>query len=104
MESYRQYYVQYAAQTMKEGRFMDFQELFRSSPRDLPDEKVSLFYLQSFSIIYFLLSEYDNRNFRQMCGFLKDGYPFEDALQKAYVVFRKPGSFEKAWKEYWLQR
>jgi len=105
MESDRETYIKYAKIFMKEGKFKDLKDIFQmkfEDLRSLSEREVSLFYLQSFSIIYFLLSEYDKRKFRLLCNMLKEGMDFKKALGEAYIFFKRWDVFEKSWQEFWM--
>lgn len=47
--------------------------------------KVAVFYAQSLSIVEFLLKRYGNAAFGELCGHLKNGKTFEEALRGAYT-------------------
>jgi hypothetical protein len=63
-------------------------------PGTLGDEsKVVLFYVESLSILTFLIDRYGADGFRRLCRELRDGKSFESALARAY-----PGVMT-SWKE-----
>lgn len=47
--------------------------------------KVSLFYIQSVSMVNFLMKQYGASNFKRLNNYLRDGEEFESALRKAYL-------------------
>ena len=61
----------------------------------------SIFYVQSFSLVDFMISQYGADRFLQLCRHLRDGLPMETALQKAYIgIFDSMLSLEKKWVRY----
>jgi len=64
-------------------------------------QEVVLFYAQSFSIVNFLIKQYGSNQFGKLCMFLKEGYPFQEALSKAYYFnFSSIATLEKKWLRY----
>jgi len=63
--------------------------------------KVSVFYAQSLSIVHFLIKAYGTQSFQQLCGYLKDGRPFVEALRATYTnQIRSIEELEKKWLIY----
>jgi hypothetical protein len=64
---------------------------------------VDIFYLESFSIIYFLLNRYPRDNFSQFLYFLSNGYALEEALLKGFSSFRDMEDLENKWKRFYQE-
>ena len=73
--------------------------LTRSSSR----AAINLFYAESASIIYFLISEHGRFRFTNFCRNLKQGNSFENSLYKAYRRFRNIKDLNRAWVDYLKQ-
>lgn len=71
---------------------------------DLPvgDNYIELFYLESWSVVYFLIKEYDIYEFKQLVRNLKAGRSFKDSVLRTYRDFRSLKELEKEWKSYYL--
>ncbi len=67
--------------------------------KETDSQKVSLFYLQSVSIVDFLLKRYGSGSFGNLCRGLKNGKGFEEALRAAYssAFFKSIEELEKKW-------
>jgi len=61
---------------------------------------VDLFYAESASVVNFLFNEYGRQRFVRLCRKLKDGGPFEWALDSVYVRFKNINDLNKAWVKY----
>lgn len=79
-----------------------FSVLFNVDIREEEDPlKVSIFYLESYTIVKFLIDEYGSQNFGRLCRNLRDGKNFNDALKDAYVLKIKDiRDLEKKWLSY----
>jgi hypothetical protein len=67
------------------------------------DVLVNVFYLQSFSLVGFLMERYGADNFAVFCRQLRDGKPISEALKFAYPQqLRSIEELEKQWKTYLL--
>lgn len=67
---------------------------------DSPTETLELFYAESASIVYYMVSELGEFNFVRFCRALKDGKSFTDALRTVYVRFRNLDDLNRAWLNY----
>lgn len=87
---------------VKEDKYIPFRSLFNHDIRREKDvNKAALFYIQSVSIVDFLISRYGSENFRELCGFLKEGLSFEQALDKAYAsTIDSVDDLQKKWVSY----
>jgi hypothetical protein len=61
---------------------------------------VDLFYTESASAIYYLITELGEQEFYLLCKELKNNTPFEEALHKIYLRFKNIDELNKAWVEY----
>ena len=82
--------------------FIPFDVLFRIDIREETDPlKVTIFYLESFLIVDFLIKKYGSESFGRLCRNLRDGKKFEDALAAAYILkINSISDFEKKWLRY----
>ena len=69
----------------KNGNFIPLPQLVTLNIRQEKDsQKAAIFYLESISILDFLIQEYGSDAFAQLCHEMKDGKNFEDALRASY--------------------
>ncbi|MFH1519089.1 MAG: peptidase MA family metallohydrolase [Candidatus Omnitrophota bacterium] len=66
-----------------------------------PSDYVDLFYLESFSIVNFIISKYGKYKFSQMLRWLRKGDEIEEALAKVFYNFNNFDKLEMKWKEYY---
>jgi hypothetical protein len=93
----------YFKKVIKENKYIPFSKLTRETTFSLktkPSDYVNLFYLQSFSIIYFLMKRYGRDNFSRFLFFLRNGDVLEKGLRKAYYDFSSLEKFEESWKKF----
>lgn len=64
------------------------------------DNLVNTYYLQSVSMIGFLIEKYGGASFTNFCRELRDGASLQDALRTVYPNITTIEEFEKRWKEY----
>ena len=64
------------------------------------DNLVNTYYLQSVSMVGFLIEKFGGEPFTAFCRELRDGEPLEQALKSAYTTITTIAEFEKRWKEY----
>ena len=64
------------------------------------DNLVNTYYLQSVSMIGFLIEKYGGESFTVFCRELRDGASLEGALRSAYTSITTIEDFQKYWKEY----
>jgi hypothetical protein len=98
--------LSYLKKIIKKNRYIPFKELIQLNYFSLnsrPKEYINIFYLQSFSIIYFLLKRYGREYFSNFLFFLKNDYDFEEALAKVFFSFPSIEKLEEAWKKYFLE-
>ncbi|MBU0634197.1 MAG: hypothetical protein KKA52_03950 [Candidatus Omnitrophica bacterium] len=69
------------------------------------NDVVDIYYLEAFSLVGFLVEQYDPRDFVTFCRQLRDGKNIDDALRFAYPAsIRSVDDLEKQWKNYIADR
>ena len=64
-------------------------------------QKVSIFYVQSLSVVEFMIRKYGSSAFGILCRSIRDGMDFEGALHKAYPrTISSAGKLEEKWIKY----
>jgi hypothetical protein len=73
-----------------------------SPTKDLHDDKamVAQWYVQAYSVTYFLVRRHSHLQFRAFCSALREGRSSEEALKLAYHI-RSVADFERLWRA-WL--
>lgn len=82
---------------------MPLKEFLAINPtQDIKDdkEKVSVWYIQAFSLVYYLYQKHSRLQFKNLCSQLRDGRGLEETLWMAYR-YPKIADLEKAWRA-WL--
>lgn len=65
------------------------------------DNLIATYYLQSVSLVGFLIEKYGSDRFREFCRQLRDGKTIEEALRFAYPTYiRNLKELEDMWREY----
>jgi hypothetical protein len=64
------------------------------------DQIVDLFYNESASVVYYLISDLGEQEFYMFCAELKSGTSFQDALHKVYLRFKTTDDLNKGWVGY----
>jgi len=65
------------------------------------DQLVNTFYVESVSLVDFLISRFGSDKFIEFCRQLRDGKSLEEALRFSYPVnIRNLDEFEREWKKY----
>ena len=91
----------FVARAHAEGRFIPLTELGAMRLlRDTPDETVELFYASAASAVYYLITEFGQYKFAQLCRRLRSGVPFEKALYDTYIRFKNVADLNEAWVTY----
>ena len=68
--------------------------------KDTKSQVVDLFYAESASVVYYLITELGEQEFYMLCNELKNNTPFEEALHKVYLRFKTIDDLNQAWVEY----
>lgn len=88
------------AQAMKEGRFIPIGKLSQMDLRASSDRnEVSLFYIESVSIVDYLVTKYGSSKFAEFCGQLKNGNSIDISLYFAFDI-KDLGELNELWVEY----
>ena len=64
------------------------------------DDAVTLFYNESVSIVYFLITKYGRYSFMRFCRALKDGKDLDEAIDKAYTRFDDVEELNDIWQRH----
>jgi len=65
------------------------------------NDDVNLFYLESFSIVNFIMNRYGRYKFSNFLRQLEKGYDVEKAFSKIFYNFRTLEDLEKEWKKFY---
>ena len=78
------------------------QDLMTTDVRKIRDEeKVHYFYMQSVSLVDYLIKTYGPLSFTEFCRALRDGKKFEEALRAAYPEsIGSLNDLDSKWREY----
>lgn len=91
---------------IREKRYIPLSELNYLTPGSLGGRSrdyVDLFYVESFSIIDFLIKKGSRDNFYRFLYFLRNGNNFNDALLKSYSSIRNMEDLEKQWIRFYQE-
>lgn len=65
---------------------------------------IDLFYAESFSLVYFIITKYGAYNFSRFIGYMRKGLPVKEALVKVYFDFRDFADLAKKWEHFYEKR
>ena len=87
---------------VKTGKDFHIQDLTAMNVRKLTDEnKVHIFYMQSVTLVDYLIKTYGAQRFTQFCRELRDGKKFNDALSSAYTgLIDNLAELDAKWRKY----
>ena len=92
---------QYVKKAMEEGTFLSLSELSKMRLRKgISRDDVDLFYAESASVVYFMISELGEYRFVRFCKSLQGGKTFQQALKYAYTRFKDIDDLNRAWINY----
>jgi len=88
-------------ETIENGQFIPLSQLsgvrlYKNSK----DQVVDLFYAESASAIYYMITELGEQEFYMLCRELKNNTPFTAALHKTYLRFKGIDELNQAWVDY----
>ena len=66
------------------------------------ENSVEAFYLESFSLVYFLFEEFDRYKFIQLLRSIREEKDFDKVFFKTYWSLRDKKGLEEKWKEFYL--
>ena len=94
------YWLKEYIEKIKNGSYYRLNDLVKVKTLEDADEKsVKLWYAQSFSVVYFLLSIQRGDSFYQFCKKIKEGYTVSRALMEAYgKPYTTLAALESAWR------
>ena len=82
--------------------FDDFMSLDSADDFKNDKSRVQTWYVQAYSLSYFLLRKHSRFQFKNLCAALRDGKPVQEAFWLVYR-YKNTAQLEKAWVE-WLMR
>ena len=87
-------------EAIKKGDFLGLVQLSRLNQDSLQNgDLVKLFYAEAFSLVDFLMKEFDKDKFVYFCQNLRDKKNFESAVSSSYP-FGNIDEFDSAWQKY----
>jgi len=91
-----------ARSLMLRNRLLPLTTLTAIDVRTVEDDGlVAHFYIQSMSVVGFLITEHGSLRFRKLCGQLRDGKSLDEALRFTYPdTIRTITELEQGWQEY----
>jgi hypothetical protein len=93
-------------QRIKQNAYIRFSQLDGVTVGDLrgkgPDY-VNLFYLQSFSIVYFIVKRYGSDTLYRFLYYLRHGSSLQKALSRIVYDFKTLEDLEQAWKRFYQE-
>ena len=88
-------------EAIKNGQFIPLSQLSGMRLyKDTGDKVVDLFYTESASVVYYLITELGEREFYLLCDEIKNGTPFNEALHKIYLRFNSIDDLNQTWMDY----
>ncbi|MFA5059929.1 MAG: peptidase MA family metallohydrolase [Candidatus Omnitrophota bacterium] len=91
----------FVRKAIEEKRFVSLKELSEMQLNSNTDrDTIDLFYAESASVVYYLITEAGEYKFVNFCRALKEGRRFNDALRSVYMRFKDLEELNKAWVTY----
>lgn len=88
-------------QAILNKKFVPLPDLFKAALQSSQDKDfVELFYAESASLVYFLLTKFNKHNFTDFCKALKDGKNFDQALHEGYPRFDNIEDLNRQWLRF----
>ena len=90
---------------IKYEKYIKLSDLNKLTPQELKDKPrdyVGIFYVESFSIIEFLVKKWPKYKLSNFFKLLKDGYAVNEALCKVYNI-RNLDELEERWIKFYQQ-
>jgi hypothetical protein len=84
-------------------RVSDLNKITFSDIKGKDQDYVNLFYLESFSIVSFLIEKYSMDSFSQVSYFLRKGHSCQQAIYKAIYSLRTWEDLEAQWKKFYQE-
>lgn len=98
--------LDYLERVIKQGKHIPLSELASMTTGTLarkPADYVSLFYLESFSIVNFFIKRYGKYKFSNLLSYLKYGNSVSSAIAKSFSDCRNYQELEKQWIKFYLK-
>jgi len=100
---------------IRENGIIPFREVLSLESGDLDKERepseefkgisfVEKFYLQAFSLVYFLIKKYDMFRFTIFLRKIREGYSFSESFSSTYRLLNNKEKFEKEWRNFYLKK
>lgn len=84
-----------------DGKFIPLNELsLMNLAYNTDKDLVTLFYAESASVVYYLITEFGDYKFVRLCRKLKEKKSFEQALMETYPMFNSLEDLNRRWKAY----
>lgn len=88
-------------QAQQQGTFLSLQQMTMMGYGGIQgNEAVGLFYAHSASIVKFMIDEHGKNKFVRFCRKLKEGKPFDWALDEIYARFKNTERLNNAWVKF----
>lgn len=91
---------------IEKDSYIKLSDLNKITPKTLSDKSsdyVELFYLESFSIVNFIIEKYQRHMFSNFLYYLKRNYSVEEALARVFYHFPSFKELEERWKKFYLE-
>jgi len=87
--------------SIENGQFIPLTQLTGMRLYKNSDNKiVDLFYAESGSAVYYMITELGEQEFYMLCSELKSNMPFQEALHQVYLRFKNIDELNQAWVDY----
>ena len=97
----RELATRYVHALLKSGDALPLNEVLNMSLRTLgTGKRVDKFYVQSVTLVDFLIKNKGGAKFTEFCRLLRDGHALGDALRKAYPAIATPERLEAEWRAF----
>lgn len=84
-----------------EGRLIPLEELSAINIAFVKDRaKVELYYIESYSVVDYLILEFGKYKFKEFCLGVKERKPFDEAIKDTYIRFNNLQDLNDAWVRY----
>jgi len=96
--------IYFLKEAIANGSYIKFSKLNNIAVRSLNDREqdyINLFYLESFSIINFIMKKHGKHKFSNFLRRLRKGDGLEQALSKSFYDFKDLDKLEEKWKAYY---
>ncbi len=97
----RELATRYVRALLKSGDALPLEEVLGMRLRTLgTGKRVDKFYVQSVSLVDFLITRYGGAKFTDFCRLLRDGKPLADALRKTYPAIATLDRLDADWRAF----